>query len=39
VNRGKRSLTIDFTKEAGQKIVLDLAAQCDVFIENFKSGI
>ncbi|MFM0043486.1 CoA transferase [Paraburkholderia sediminicola] len=38
VNRGKRSLTIDFTKEAGQKIVLDLAAQCDVFIENFKVG-
>lgn len=38
VNRGKRSLTIDFTKPEGQQLVRELAAQCDVFIENFKVG-
>jgi crotonobetainyl-CoA:carnitine CoA-transferase CaiB-like acyl-CoA transferase len=38
VNRGKRSLTIDFTKPVGQKIVLDLVAKCDVLVENFKAG-
>lgn len=38
VNRGKRSLAVDFTKEAGRKLLLDLAAQCDVFAENFKVG-
>lgn len=38
VNRGKRSLAIDFTQEAGRQLVLDLAARCDVFIENFKVG-
>lgn len=38
VNRGKRSLTIDVTKAEGQKLLLDLAARCDVFAENFKVG-
>lgn len=38
VNRGKRSLTIDFTKEQGRQLVLDLAARCDVLAENFKVG-
>ncbi|QGZ63357.1 CaiB/BaiF CoA transferase family protein [Paraburkholderia acidisoli] len=38
VNRGKQSLTIDFTQDAGRRLVLELAAQCDVFVENFKVG-
>ncbi|WP_342130892.1 CaiB/BaiF CoA transferase family protein [Hydrogenophaga sp. OTU3427] len=38
VNRGKRSLTLDFTQAAGRQIVLDLAARCDVLAENFKVG-
>ncbi len=38
VNRGKRSLTVDFTQEAGREIILSLAAQCDVLAENFKVG-
>ena len=38
VNRGKRSLTIDFTKDAGRRLLLDLAARCDVLAENFKVG-
>jgi crotonobetainyl-CoA:carnitine CoA-transferase CaiB-like acyl-CoA transferase len=38
VNRGKRSLTIDFTKDQGRQLVLELAARCDVLAENFKVG-
>ncbi|TVQ38879.1 MAG: CoA transferase [Wenzhouxiangella sp.] len=37
-NRNKRSVAIDFSHEAGQKLVRDLAACCDVLIENFKVG-
>ena len=37
-NRNKKSVTIDFTQPAGQVLVRDLAQQCDVVIENFKSG-
>jgi crotonobetainyl-CoA:carnitine CoA-transferase CaiB-like acyl-CoA transferase len=37
-NRGKRSVTIDFTQPEGQKIVRALARQSDVIIENFKVG-
>ena len=37
-NRNKKSVTIDFTQAAGQVLVRDLALQCDVVIENFKSG-
>ena len=38
VNRGKKSVTIDFTTAEGQKLVHDLAAKSDVLIENFKVG-
>jgi crotonobetainyl-CoA:carnitine CoA-transferase CaiB-like acyl-CoA transferase len=37
-NRNKRSITIDFTKPEGQLLVRQLAAQCDVLVENFKVG-
>jgi crotonobetainyl-CoA:carnitine CoA-transferase CaiB-like acyl-CoA transferase len=37
-NRGKRSVTVDFTQPEGQKIVRALAARSDVLIENFKVG-
>ena len=37
-NRGKRSVTADFTTEAGRALVLDLAREADVLIENFKVG-
>lgn len=37
-NRNKKSLTIDFTKPEGQKLIHDLAAQSDIVIENFKQG-
>lgn len=38
VNRNKRSLSIDMTSEHGRQILLDLAADSDIFLENFKAG-
>jgi len=37
-NRGKKSVTVDIAKPAGQAIVRELAAKCDVLLENFKYG-
>jgi crotonobetainyl-CoA:carnitine CoA-transferase CaiB-like acyl-CoA transferase len=37
-NRGKRSVLADFSTEEGRALVLKLAAQSDVLIENFKLG-
>lgn len=37
-NRGKRALSVDLREAAGRKIVLDLAAQSDVFVQNFRPG-
>lgn len=37
-NRNKQSLTLDFTQPEGQRLVRELAAQCDVLLENFKVG-
>ncbi len=37
-NRGKHSVTLDITKDEGRRIVLDLAAQSDILVENFKVG-
>ena len=39
INRGKLSLSIDFTTDAGRDLLLDLAAHCDVSIENFAPGV
>jgi crotonobetainyl-CoA:carnitine CoA-transferase CaiB-like acyl-CoA transferase len=37
-NRGKKSVTVNLSKPAGQEIVRDLARQSDVLIENYKVG-
>jgi crotonobetainyl-CoA:carnitine CoA-transferase CaiB-like acyl-CoA transferase len=37
-NRGKKSVTIDIAKPQGQALVRELAATCDVLLENFKVG-
>ena len=37
-NRGKKSITLDISKPEGQAIVRELAAKCDVLIENYKVG-
>ncbi|MES2190812.1 MAG: CaiB/BaiF CoA-transferase family protein [Pseudomonadota bacterium] len=37
-NRNKRSVTCDIAKAEGQALIRELAAHCDVFVENFKVG-
>jgi len=37
-NRGKKSITINIANAGGQKLVRDLAAKCDVLLENYKYG-
>ncbi len=36
--RNKRSVTIDLKSEKGRELVLRLAAECDVVVENFRPG-
>jgi len=38
VARNKRSITIDFSKEEGANLLLELLATSDVLIENFRTG-
>ena len=37
-NRGKKSLTLDISKPAGQEVARRLATRSDVLIENYKAG-
>ena len=37
-NRGKRSITLDISRPAGQDIIKQLVTRCDVLVENFKVG-
>ena len=37
-NRNKRSVTCDIAQPAGQALIRELTAHCDVFVENFKVG-
>lgn len=37
-NRNKRSITVDISKPEGSELVRQLAAQCDVLVENYKVG-
>ena len=38
MNRGKLSVAIDITKPKGLELIVDLAADCDVVVENFRPG-
>lgn len=38
-NRGKRGVTIDLKSEGGLAMLLDLARDADVLIENFRPGV
>lgn len=38
MGRNKKSITLDFHKEEGKKLFLELVAKSDVVIENFKTG-
>lgn len=37
-NRNKKSLTVDFTRAEGQRLIRELALQSDILLENFKVG-
>ena len=37
-NRGKKSITVNLANAEGQRVVRELAARCDVLIENYKVG-
>ncbi len=39
LNRGKRSVTIDFTRPEGAQLVKQLVRQSDAVIENFNPGV
>jgi crotonobetainyl-CoA:carnitine CoA-transferase CaiB-like acyl-CoA transferase len=38
-NRGKRSIAIDLHTDAGRDLVLRLARDADVFVENYRPGV
>lgn len=39
VNRGKKSIVVDLKSEEGLALVKDLAARCDVLVENYRPGV
>jgi crotonobetainyl-CoA:carnitine CoA-transferase CaiB-like acyl-CoA transferase len=39
INRGKKSIVVDLKSDAGVALVRDLAARCDVLIENYRPGV
>ncbi|MGH7815882.1 MAG: CaiB/BaiF CoA transferase family protein [Candidatus Binatia bacterium] len=38
LNAGKRSVTLDITKDRGRKLLLDLVARSDIVLETFEPG-
>src|SRR5262249_46935151 len=38
-NCGKRCVSVDLRQDAGRALVADLAAACDVVLENFRPGV
>jgi crotonobetainyl-CoA:carnitine CoA-transferase CaiB-like acyl-CoA transferase len=39
INRGKKSIVVDLKSEDGVALVKDLAAKCDILIENYRPGV
>ncbi|MCJ2179326.1 CaiB/BaiF CoA transferase family protein [Novosphingobium album (ex Hu et al. 2023)] len=39
INRGKKSIVVDLKSEEGLALVKDLAAKCDVLVENYRPGV
>ena len=39
LNRGKRSIAVDLQSDAGREVVLDLIAEADVVVQNFRPGV
>ncbi len=38
LNAGKRSITLDITRESGRKLLLELVRRCDFLLETFEPG-
>jgi crotonobetainyl-CoA:carnitine CoA-transferase CaiB-like acyl-CoA transferase len=38
-NRGKRGITLDFSKPEGREVLYALAERSDVFVQNFRQGV
>ncbi len=38
-NRNKRSVTVDLKSPEGREALLEMSRQCDVVVENFRSGV
>lgn len=39
VNRGKQSIVVDLKSEEGLALVKELAAKCDIVVENYRPGV
>jgi crotonobetainyl-CoA:carnitine CoA-transferase CaiB-like acyl-CoA transferase len=39
VNRGKKSIVVDLKSPQGVSLVKDLAAKCDIVVENYRPGV
>ncbi len=39
VNRGKKSIVVDLKSVEGVKLVTELAAECDILVENYRPGV
>jgi crotonobetainyl-CoA:carnitine CoA-transferase CaiB-like acyl-CoA transferase len=39
VNRGKKSIVVDLKSAAGVALVKELAARCDILVENYRPGV
>jgi crotonobetainyl-CoA:carnitine CoA-transferase CaiB-like acyl-CoA transferase len=39
INRNKKSIALDARTEEGRALLLQLAAKCDVVLENFRAGV
>lgn len=39
INRGKKSVALDFSKPEGRAVLFDLVSRSDVLVENFRSGV
>lgn len=39
INRNKRSITVDLKSRLGRQVVLDLARDADVVVQNFRPGV
>ncbi|MUK01229.1 CoA transferase [Vibrio cholerae] len=38
INRNKKSMVVDLRTEEGRRCILELVAQCDIVLENFRPG-